>query len=74
MTHPSIKMTEVESKAQEILANPDYDLDSYGLNTSAVIDDAIKEQMPQNYNEADESNLRLELGSRLEEIYDELVG
>jgi len=70
---PSIRMTAIQNKAQEILANPDYGLDTYGLDVSAVIDDAVKEQMPITYNEADESNLELELRSRLEKLYDELV-
>ncbi len=70
---PSIQMTKVQNKVQEILANPDYDLDSHGLDVSWLTEVAIDEQMPKHYNEADENNLRLELRSRLEDLYVELT-
>lgn len=73
MTLPSVKMSEVESLASQIVASPDYDLDTYGLDISAVIDNAKIEQMPSYYNEADESNFELELRSQLETLYDEFV-
>lgn len=68
---PSVKMTEIQEFVECIVADPDYNLDYYGLDVSAVIDTAVVEKLPEYYNKADQQNFELELRSQLEVLYDE---
>jgi len=70
MTYPMIRMTEIQNLVSKVLDNPDYSLEANGFDVTVVVEVAVKEQMPKHYNELDQSNFELELGSELETLYD----